>query len=117
MATAPVTPTYGPGGHANGVLISWVVGAADVGIAFEGADFADRTVQFDGDFDSATVVLQGSNDGVTWFSLTDPQGNAISATSDKLEVIAEGPRFIRPSSSGGGGSTVVNVRVWARRNR
>lgn len=82
-----------------------------VGDALEMPAWADRSVQITGTFDSATVVLQGSNDGTNWATLSDPQGNPISATSAKLEQIEEITRYIRPSTSGGSSSQSITVTV------
>lgn len=96
-------------------LFTWAaMGGSDVGDAVGFPQHADRCVQIDGTFGGATVVMQGSIDGSTWFTLTDPQGNSISKTSAALEQIEEVPLYIRPSVSGGTGSS-INVRLLARR--
>ncbi len=79
-----------------------------------GIDFADKTVQLVGTFNNATIVIEGSNDGVTYVTLTDPQGNALSFSADAIEVILENPLYIRPSSSGGSGSADVDVIIVGR---
>lgn len=101
----------------NSHVITWALLTASdaVGASIEMPGSSDRSVQIDGTFDSATVVFQGSNDGVTWFTLTDPQGNAISKTSAALEMISELTRYVRPSTSGGGGSQSINVRVLLKK--
>jgi len=100
-------------------VITWALltSADAVGDAVEMPGSSARSVQIDGTFDSATVVLQGSNDGTNWFTLTDPQGNTISKTAAALEMISELTRYIRPSTSGGGGSQSLNVRVLLKRAR
>lgn len=112
-----VTPITPFGDRAHVVTWSALTAANAAGTAIEMPGSSDRSVQIDGTFDSATVVLQGSNDGSTWFTLTDPQGNAISKTSAALEMISELTRYIRPSTSGGGGSQSVNVRVLLKKVR
>lgn len=95
--------------------VSWIVtwetltSANAVGQAFQMPAWSDRSVQFVGTFDSATVVLQGSNDGTNWVTLGDPQGNAISKTSAALEGVSEITRYVRPSTSGGSGSQDIDV--------
>jgi hypothetical protein len=64
---------------------------------------------------SGSCTMQGSNDGSTWHSLTDPQANAITKTAAGIEVIVEAPRYIRPSVTAGDGSTAIDVRLLARR--
>ena len=77
----------------------------------------DRSVQFAGTWDSATIVLQGSNDGTNWHTLNDPLGTDISATANALFQILECTRYIRPSGSGGGGSSSVTVTVFCSGDR
>ena len=100
-------------------VVTWeaLTAANAVGAVIEMGASADRTVQFSGVWNSATAVLQGSNDNVTWFTLTDPQGNAISATADKIEMISEATRYIRPSTSGGGASEDIDCIVFMKKVR
>ena len=68
----------------------------DNSAALEYAEFADRSVQVTtANWGGSTLVLQGSNDGVTWFTLTDPQGNPIKASApsplDRLLGLFEPP--------------------------
>ncbi len=98
-------------------IVEWesLAGAtSDVGAALSvasvpGAGGGDRSVQFDGTFSGTTIVLQGSNDGTNWFTLADPQGNAISKSSAALEAVLEYVAYVRPSVSGGTGS--LNCRL------
>lgn len=89
-------------------IASWpAMGNADTGTAIAMSGSPDRSVQIEGTFGSATVVLQGSNDGSNWQTLTDPQGNDISKTSADLEGILELTRYVRPVTSGGTGTSVT----------
>ena len=67
MATRAVTPVYAPNGQMHAVLVQWAgltFASTDDGAAFEGADWADRTVHATGTFGAGgAVTLQGSNDG------------------------------------------------------
>ena len=119
MAVVKPTVVYAPNGNTNGALITWAALAnGDTGAPVEGVDFADRTVQVGGTFGvGGSVTLQGGNDNVQWDALTDPQGNAITKTAVGLEVIEEGPRYVRPSVTAGDGTTAITVTIWARRNR
>lgn len=95
--------------------ILWeAMACGDVGNAYQIPYWASSmTVQVTGTFNSETLTLQGSNDGTNWFPLTDPQGNNIALTSDKLEVIEEYPRYIRPSFSGTTGGD-LDVLLFVR---
>jgi len=90
------------------------MGNADTGTSIETNNLVDMTVTIDGTFGSATVTIQGSNDGTNWHSMTDPQGNAVAKTAAAMEVLSEAPRYIRAITSGGTG-TDVDVILLARR--
>lgn len=111
---ATITPTLvkkGGGGMDTIYVATWAaMGNADTGTEIQMAQASDRSVQVSGTFGGATVVLQGSNDGTNWVTLTDPQGNAISKTSAAIEQIEEATLSIRPVTSGGTGTSIdVNV--------
>ena len=61
----------------------------------------DRSVQLKGTWNSATVVIEGSNDGTNFVTLTDGLGNALSFTADGLKNIGELTRYIRARVSSG----------------
>jgi hypothetical protein len=90
------------------------MGDADTGEAIEVANFADRSIQVAGTFGSATLTVQGSNDGSNWATLNDPQGNALTVTSAKVEQILELTRYLRVTTSGGSG-TDLDVTLVCRR--
>lgn len=93
---------------------SWALGNADIGLPIEMTDYADRSVQVEGTFGAATVVIQGSNDGTNFQTLRDPQGVALSFTTAGLKQILETTRLIRVSSSGGTGTAVTVTMVMRK---
>ena len=99
-------------------LVTWTALLnGDTGAPVELPDYADQTVTFQETFSvGGSVTLQGSNDGVTYYSLHDPQGGALTATAGGVEVVIETPRFIRPSVTAGDGSTSIEVNIFARRS-
>lgn len=71
-------------------------------------------VQFGGTFNGGTTaVLQGSNDGSTYFTLKDILGNSVSATAAALFEVSTSVRYIKPSVSSGSADN-VNVIVVMR---
>lgn len=66
-----------------------------------------------------TLAIEGSNDGVNYGVLHDPQGNDLSLdnTGGTVQVlaIAENPLYIRPRITGGDGSTDVDVIISMNR--
>lgn len=79
------------------------------------AEQSDRSVQIDGTFNGAVAGIEGSLDGVTYFTLHDPQGVAISGSSARLSAILELVAYVRPFISGGDGSTAVIFRLLAKK--
>ena len=91
-------------------VVTWgPMATSDVGDNVEMPNSADRSIQVDGTFGGATIILQGSNDGVTWFTLTSPDGTACSFTSAGLKQVLEVVRYMRPSVTGG-----TSVALYAR---
>lgn len=116
MATIALTST--DRNSVNGaILITWeALGNADSGAPYALPFAADVTAQAIGTFNSATVKLQGSNDGTNWFDLTKAGGtSAFSFTSAGGATANENPAYIRPNTSGGSGTDVdVIVAIHAR---
>lgn len=102
----------------RGYVATWsglVVGETCEPVAFVGA--SDRTVQVLGTFGAGgSVSIEGSLQPVpsTYATLTDPQGNALTFTSAKLESISELVSFVRPNITGGDGTTALTVHLLMR---
>lgn len=111
MATVQPTREIVSGG--NGHVYTWVLAAGDDGAPIEVVDFADRSVQVEGTFGGASVVVEGSNDSANYRVLTDPQGNDLQINSAKIEMVTEVTRLLRPRVVGGAGSSLT-VSVLAR---
>ena len=77
------------------------------GAALSRSKMSDKTVQISGTLDGGTVVLEGSMDGDTWHTLTSDGISEINALG--LHWVWENPRYIRPSITGGGASSDVDV--------
>lgn len=76
--------------------------------------FADRTVTVTGTFDGETLTMQGSLDASNWFTLTDQVGADLTFTAAGMKMVAELVRYIRPSLSGSGAGSDIDVRMIAR---
>ena len=79
------------------------------GAPYAGARRPDKTIAVQGTF-GGTVTIQGSNEEVptTWYTLNDPQGNPLTFTAARMELIAENTIWIRPLAAVG----VSNVEVY-----
>lgn len=99
--------------------VSWEgLANGDNGNAQQIGQFGDKSVHVKGTFGTGgTCVIQGSNDGATWKTLTDPQGNALSFTAEAIEQILENVRYYRPNVTAGDGSTSLNVYIYGRRSK
>jgi len=64
------------------------------------------SVAFTGTWGSATVKLQGSNDGTNYFDLKDVTGNTISATANAYFEFSLSCLYLKPASSGGSADNV-----------
>lgn len=94
-------------------VVSWSSMAnGDDGEPLQNPGSSDRSVQVTGTFGAGgTVVIEGSNDGTTYKTLTDPQGNALSFTAASLEAIQEVTRYVRPRVTAGDGTTSLTVTI------
>lgn len=107
VITPTISTVLDPGVFKVAVATWTPIGDADTCTAIPMSGSSDRSVQITGTFGSATIVIQGSNDGTNYAPLTDPQGNAISKTSAAIEQISELTRYIKPTTSGGTGSAIT----------
>lgn len=86
-----------------------------VGDWLETATLSDMTVQAVGSFTGTpTLTMQGSNDGTTAVTLTDPAAAAVTFTAAGGAQILENYRYVRPSLSGGDVSTDIDVYLCAK---
>lgn len=88
----------------------------DLGAPVQFADISDRSVQIEGTFGvGGTVLIQGSNDGANWRTLTNPAVAALSITTAGVYQVTEATQNIRPNVSAGDGTTSINVTAFFRR--
>lgn len=115
VRTATITEVKGFGEYAH--VISWTgLLNTDTGSPIEMPGSHIRSIHFTGTFSvGGTIVLEGSNDGVTYKTLTDPQANDISKTAEAIEQVQELVRYIRPRVSAGDGSTDLKAYLLVKR--
>lgn len=102
---------------AGTVAVAWVgLEAGDVGLPYPGHSYADRSIQVTGDFGvGGSCRIAGSNDGVNYVALSDPQGDVLNLTGAGIKAVAEITRYIRPEVTAGDGATALTVTLIARR--
>ena len=99
---ATITPTFtklrGPAGGIDAMVVTWagLIGTGDVGAAIQRPDLGDRSAQVVATWGGGTVVVEGSNDGTNWFTLTSPAGTSLSFTANGLLQVTEAVAYIRP---------------------
>jgi hypothetical protein len=111
MATKDRTPIATGNSVAHGT--AWLgLQITDDGAPMPFSQYTDRSVQVSGTFGGASVVIEGRNaPGLPWATLTDPQGNDLTITTAKIELVTEATVEIRPRIVGGDGSTLINVHL------
>lgn len=82
------------------------LGDDDQGLPILLSERGDGSIHVRGTFAGATATLQGSNDGVNWFTLNDPFGSAVSFTATGLTQFIERPWKLRLITSGGAGTNL-----------
>jgi len=110
VATKTATQTF----DGEAATVSWAaMGNADDGTPVPGVGLLG-SVQFAGTFGSATVVLEGSNDGgTTYATIKDATGTAVSTGTAAIFSLNANVKLVRPRTSGGTG-TSLNVTLFAR---
>lgn len=116
MATRNATVSdFSDGGNAR--LITWSgLLNGDNGAPAQWVEFADRCFQVTGTFGAGgSLTIEGSNDGINWAALADPQGNALTFTAQKVEQALELPRYVRPNVTAGDGTTSLVATLCMRK--
>ncbi len=103
-------------GNSVATIFKWeCLEVADNGDGVEFSMYADRSVQVSGTFGiSGNVVIEGSNDGVNYYTLNGLQGNALEFATGGVEMISEITQFIRPRVTAGDGTTDLTVTILAK---
>lgn len=98
------------------ILHTWEFTTADpTGDSISVPGSADRSIQFIASTaGSATIALQGSNDGTNWIALTDGQGNAISFTASGVEMVAENMLHYRAILTTAGSGAIWTALLFSR---
>jgi hypothetical protein len=111
-----VSPVNQPG---NAVTFSWsgFATSGDTGDEIDFGDYADRSAQVEGDFGAGgVIVVEGSNDGVNWRTLRDPQGAALLFSAADVRQVLELTKWLRARQSAGSGAD-LEVTVFTRSSR
>lgn len=110
---ATIKPTITPTQTNKACVAAWPLMAnTDVGAALDQSQYTDKGIQVFGTFGTnGNLQLQGSNDGVNWAPLSDPQGNVLNITAPAIRFVAEATRYIRPAVTAGDGTTSISTTI------
>ena len=100
--------------------ITWHLTQADPdGAWLRLPDYPDKSVHIAGNFDGATVKIEGSSraDKADPVTLTDTQGAIVSKTQAAAVQLTENVEYIRPVSTGGGAGQALTVTAVCRGTR
>lgn len=118
MANIPSVSSHLPApGDLRAWGLSWPnLANGDIGIGRDVIDFADRSVQVEGNFGvGGNLALEGTNDGTNWRVLHDPLGVALNISAPGIIQVSETVAQMRPRVTAGDGSTLLSVSLFARR--
>ena len=88
-------------------VVSWSgLTSVDDGSSAKVAGYSNKSVQVTGTFTASSMLIQGSNNGVSWTTLKNSQGNALTFSAAGLERIQEPTLYIRPLTSGTASATI-----------
>lgn len=115
MATIIHSIPFRMGRRAQVILWETLTTTNSDGDWVETAMLSDKTVQVLGTFSGTpTLTMQGSNDGATAVTLTDPAAVDITFTAAGGSQILENYAFVRPVLTSGDGSTDVDVYLCGK---
>ena len=114
--TQILTDLHGTLDAMSGWNFTWAAMAnGDTGAPVNFPGNADKTIQVTGTFGAGgSATLQGSNDGVNYFALTNPTGTVIALTANGISAVTEACQFVRPAATAGDGTTALVAVVFAR---
>jgi hypothetical protein len=115
MATVTTTDINGDG---SVFMAVWTLTTADhTGDGISWCDWTDRSATFiSAAWGGSTAALEGSNDNTNWVPITDPQGTAITRTSNGIEAATEITRFVRARLTTPGTAATVTATLLMRRS-
>jgi hypothetical protein len=114
--TQILTDLHGTLDALSGWNFTWAAMAnGDTGAPVNFPGYGDKSIQVTGTFGAGgSCTLEGSNDGVNFFALTNPTGTTIALTAAGIVAVTEAAQFIRPHVTAGDGTTALIAVVFAR---
>ena len=119
MATPAVTVSDVSGDNSCVLAATTLTTADNTSAIIRYPEHEKKSIQATGTFGGATVVLEGSNDGVNFFTLTNKAGTALAITAAGLSDCDANCIFTRARLSvvGAGASVIVSALLRAPSTR
>jgi len=115
MAIIVPVQSYPIDGNHNFLMVSWIdMANGDEGEPFILSQYADRSVQAVGTFSGADITIQGSNDTITYATLSDPIGDPLLMSLAQIKQVLEVSATIKPVVANGDGSTSVSIHMLVK---
>lgn len=112
--SAVITTPYGYG-QDKVQKVTWSgLEGGDTGSAVKVANWTKKSLSVSGTWTGVSATIQGSNDGVNYFPLTDEQGVAITFTANAFKTVGPNPLFIKPVVTGGTSGTLQFDLIMAK---
>jgi hypothetical protein len=121
VITPKFTSIVGPNGGVDAIITTWgPIGDADTCLPMQRPDYADKSIQVEGTFAGATIVIEGSNDSTTGLDghfrpLRNPEGVVLNFIAGDIQQTQEATLWFTPVTSGGAGSSLT-VTAMCRRS-
>lgn len=118
MATFPASVNKSIVNDEAVIVATWsgLATSGDVGDTQCYAQYSDKTFVVTGTFTGTpTVLIEGSNNGTDWVTLSNRQGNPMSFTAAGMNTSQDKPAYIRPRLSAGSGGANIVVSVCCHR--
>lgn len=117
MATINATINKGITVDDSVFMIQWdnLANSGDVGDQQSYAAYSDKTFIVTGTFaGSAVVLIEGSNDGTNWVTLSNRQGSPMSFSAAGMNTSQDRPVYVRPKLTAG---VSASIRVTCAAHR
>lgn len=97
-------------------VIEWQgLSVGDLGAALQSLQHTASSVQVSGTFgEKGSVLLEGSNDGVNFFPLSDLYGNVIHFNKAGLKSLGDTVAYLRPKVIEGDSTTFITIILVAK---
>jgi hypothetical protein len=97
-------------------VVKWAgLSYSDVGSSLPSLQYSGSSVQVTGTFgEGGSVVLEGSNDGETFFPIADNTGSVLHFNKSGLKGVGDVVAYVRPKVLGGDSTTSITVTLAAK---